>query len=155
MNDLSDADLQRMITSALHSDPRVDLNEIDVRVQQGVVYLSGEVDSAAERHAIQENIRSTGAAGSVVDELTLRNYVERTDEELRAAVKRALIRDKLIDAGSVEVYASDGVITLRGWVSSYAQKVDAESVTWWTPGVLSVVNRLELDGDGDTPDDIL
>lgn len=144
-----------MITSVLHNDSRVDMNEVNIRVQQGVVYLSGAVDSAAEKHAIHENIHATGAAGSVVDELTLRNYVERTDEELRSAVKQALIRDIFLDADTVEVDTAGGVVTLRGHVPSYAQKMDAETVAWWTPGVTSVVNRLDVDGLGDTPDDLL
>lgn len=154
LDNITDSDLHRMITSALQEDPRVDMNEVDVRVQRGVVYLSGEVDSAAERHAIQESIRSTGAAGSVVDELTLRNYVERTDDELRGAVKQALIRDISIDAGNVEIDTAGGAVTLRGHVSSYAQKMNAETVAWWTPGVINVTNRLDVDGLGDTPEDI-
>ena len=148
----NDRELEELIDKALSRDSRVDRGEIEVRVESGVVYVSGTVDSAAERRAAQEDIESA-AVDRVVDTLTLGNFVERTDEELKAAVQRALARDIAVDSQPISIHAEDGVIVLSGEVSSSAQKYAAEDVAWWTPGVTDVISHLEVDGVVEPPDE--
>lgn len=138
--------MQELIVSNLKRDSRIDIRELDVRVDNGIVYLSGSLDSAAERRAVQEDIMLTVEPDRLADSTTLRNFVERTDEELKFSVLRVLARDIVLDARYVEVAANDGIVTLSGHVSSYAQKSDVETVAWWTPGVVDVVSRLLVDG---------
>lgn len=148
-----DRKIEEMVTGVLEKDSRIDLSEIKVKVQDGVVYLSGTVDSAAERRAAREDLESASQIGEVVDELTLRNFIERTDVELVESVRRALIRDIMVEAGPIRVEAKDGVVTLSGRVESYAQKSAAENVAWWAPGVTNVISRLEVDGFHEPPDE--
>ena len=148
----SDSMVEELAKRALVNDSRVDVSEIQVKVLDGIVYLSGTVDSAAELRAVREDLMSAPEVSQVVDELKLRNYIERTDDELREAVKRSLIRDIDIDRRRIDIEAGRGIVTLRGWVPSYAQKLEAESVVWWTPGVIEVINRLEIDGQFDLPE---
>jgi len=148
----NDREMMDLIGDILSRDSRVDKGEIDVRVENGVVFVSGAVDSAAERRAAQEDIESTPAE-RIVNTLTLRNFIERTDEELVAAVKYALARDLAVDSAPVAVDAKDGVVTLGGTVASWAQKHAAEDVAWWTPGVTDVVSHIEVDGLVEPPDE--
>ena len=148
----NDREIEELIDKALSRDSRVDRGEIEVRVESGVAYVSGTVDSAAERRAAQEAIEST-PVDRVVDTVTLGNFVERTDEELKAAVERALARDIAVDCSPISVHAEDGVIVMAGKVSSSAQKYAAEDVAWWTPGVTDVISHLEVDGVVEPPDE--
>jgi osmotically-inducible protein OsmY len=143
---LIDSKVEELIKRSLQSDSRIDLSEIHVRVEDGIAYLSGMVDSAAERRAARENLQSTQQIERIVDELQLRNYVERTDPELRESVRQALIRDIDVDIRPIKVEAQNGVVTLTGKVDSYSQKTAAENIAWWTPGVTEVIDRMELDG---------
>lgn len=153
MRGTNDQRLEDTVNNALKKDPRIDMTEIDVWAEDGAVYISGTVDSAAERRAILENIESITGIGMVIDRLMLRNYVERTDEELRGAVKRTLMRDIVVDAHPINIDANAGVITLSGRVASFSQKMAAESITWWTPGVTDVISHLEVDGITEPTDD--
>ena len=153
MKCVNDQRLEEIISEILRRDARIDTTEINIGVEDGIVYMSGTVDSAAERRAILENIESIAGIGMVIDRLMLRNYIERTDDELKGAVKRTLIRDISVDAHPIDIAASCGVVTLSGRVASYSQKLAAESITWWTPGVTDVVSHLEVDGMGEPPDD--
>lgn len=153
MSVLNDQEIEELVALVFTNDSRIDPGEIDVQVQNGVVYLSGAVDSAAERRAAEEAAQSVPAVDGVVDRLGLRNFVERTDQELVAAVRRALLRDIVVDAGPVCVEAREGVVTLGGRVSSYRQKSAAENIAWWTPGVTDVVSEIEADGIGEPPDE--
>jgi len=149
---LTDHEMAELVEDALRRDSRVDRREIDICVENGVVFVSGEVDSAAERRAAQEDLESTPAQ-RIVNTLTLRNFVERTDEELRASVKQALLRDLAVDATLIVVDAREGVVTLAGRVGSSAQQYAAEDVAWWTPGVTDVVSHLHVDGVPEPPDE--
>lgn len=148
-----DSRVEQLVRNALMNDSRIDLSEIQVRVENGVVYLTGTVDSAAERRAAHEDLMSATEVEQVVDQLQLRNYVERTDEELAHCVRQALMRDIDVDPSSIVIGANNGAVTLSGSVSSYAQKLGAENVAWWTPGVTEVANRLDVAGGIEPPDE--
>ena len=46
---------------------------------------------------MEEDVETAARVEGVVNQITLRNYIERTDEELREAVRHALIRDASVD----------------------------------------------------------
>lgn len=154
MNELGDRGIEEAIRRFLAADTRVDVGEIDITVEDRTVFLSGKVDSAAERQAILEDVGAAGRVEAVVDQLVLRNFVQRSDDELREAVKHALARDIAVDANPVTVEASEGSVVLRGHVDSYSQKNNAEDVAWWTPGVTNVVSHLEVEDEEDIPADL-
>ncbi|MEN6357034.1 MAG: BON domain-containing protein [Armatimonadota bacterium] len=141
-----DRQIEELVTVALRNDSRIDLSEISVRVDDGVVYLSGTVDSAAEKRAACEDLQAATGIGRIVDQLAIRNYVDRSDEELQNSVRQFLVRDIDVDANPIDVEARGGVVTLKGRVASYAQKLEAECVAWWIPGVTDVISHLEVDG---------
>mgnify|MGYP000123800755 CR=1 FL=1 len=145
MRVLRDRELEQLALEVLERDSRVDPREVSVRVENGTAYVTGSVDSAAERRAVQEDLEAIAEVVRVVDMLTLRNYRDRPGEEIAASVKNSLIRDTTVDAGLISVTAEDGVVSLHGRVSSYAQKRAAEDVAWWTPGVTDVASFLQVE----------
>ncbi len=68
----------------------------------------------------------------------------RTDRQLYDAVKRQLDEDPEIRAHDIAVIASDGVITLTGFVDTYAEKVAAEHTVKRVHGVRGVANDVEV-----------
>jgi len=154
MNQIIDREIEQMVRRFLDNDPRIDTSEIDVRVEGGTVYLTGAVDSAAERHAIQEDIQAAADVEGIVNQLRLRNFVERSDEELVEEVKHALIRDISVDADPIKVVAKGGEVVLSGCVETLAQKNAAEDIAWWTPGVTDVISHLEIEETGKMPEDM-
>lgn len=153
MAEPTDREIKELIKRHLKDDPRIDLSEININVEGGVIYLSGMVDGAAERLAVQEDIEAVIKSPHVVDQIQLANYVQRSDDELRQTVKHSLLRDIMVDAAPISVDARDGVVTLSGIVSSYSQKTTAESIALWTPGVIKVINRIDVDGLAEPSDE--
>lgn len=154
MSQVTDRDTEAKIMHYVINDSRVDDREIEVHVEEGTVYLMGRVDSAAERQAVQEDVQAAAHGQDVVNQITLRNYVERTDEELREEVKHAIMRDGSVEIGRIEVGAGNGEVLLRGEIDSYAQKKAVENVVWWTPGVTNVISQLEVGMPGALPEDL-
>ena len=67
-----------------------------------------------------------------------------TDVRLRNAVVRQLDWDPEVDASAVGVAARDGVVTLTGFIDSYAGKLAAERVVKRVRGVRAVANDIKV-----------
>jgi osmotically-inducible protein OsmY len=65
-----------------------------------------------------------------------------TDRELQQHVLDALDWDPGVDAAAIGVSADNGVVTLRGDVSTYAEKQEAERVALRVYGVKAVANDI-------------
>jgi osmotically-inducible protein OsmY len=68
----------------------------------------------------------------------------RTDTQLHDTVRRHLDEDPEIGAHDIAVVASDGVITLTGFVNRLAEKLAAEQTTKRVRGVRAVANDIEV-----------
>ena len=78
------------------------------------------------------------------------------DANLQHMVLQELEWDPSIDASKIGVAASDGVVTLTGYVSTYADRMAAERVAKRVYAVRAVVNKIDvkLVGTGPTDFDI-
>jgi hypothetical protein len=65
-----------------------------------------------------------------------------TDKELKQHVQNALDWEPSLDAADIGVSVDEGVVTLRGNVGSYAEKVTAERVALRVYGAKAVANDL-------------
>jgi osmotically-inducible protein OsmY len=67
-----------------------------------------------------------------------------TDKEIRDAVLRELEWEPLVQSTEIGVSVKDSIITLSGFVDSYAKKYNAERAAKRVFGVKAVVNELEV-----------
>jgi osmotically-inducible protein OsmY len=67
-----------------------------------------------------------------------------TDKDLKQEVERALEWQPSVDAGDIGVSVEDGVVTLRGNVAGYAEKLGAERVARAIYGVKRLANDLVI-----------
>jgi osmotically-inducible protein OsmY len=70
--------------------------------------------------------------------------IMRSDSDIRRDVEDELRWDPDIDATDIAVNASNGVVTLTGFVRSYMQKYQAEANAKRVAGVVAVANDLEV-----------
>src|SRR6201995_1025639 len=68
----------------------------------------------------------------------------RTDSEIKRDVEAELQSDPAIDATDIAVAAKNGVVTLAGFVRSYAEKLEAEAAAKRVAGVVGVANDIEV-----------
>jgi Predicted periplasmic or secreted lipoprotein len=72
-----------------------------------------------------------------------------TDQELRQLVIDELEYEPSIDAADIGVAAENGVVTLSGHVTDYAQKTAAERAAWRVKGVRGIAQEIEVRLAGD------
>jgi len=73
---------------------------------------------------------------------------KKTDNEIKQQVLRELKWDSRIGWSQIGVEVMEGVVTLTGAVSSYAQKLAAQEAAHRISGVLDVANDVEVRPDG-------
>jgi osmotically-inducible protein OsmY len=142
----TDADLQLNVLAELAWDTRVGPNEIGVIVKDGVVTLTGWVDSYPKRLAAREAALRVDGVKAVADEIEVRllGVAARTDADIAAAARQALERDADLPVEHIDITVSKGVVTLQGEVDWWYQVEDAERVIGRLKGVRKVINLLTI-----------
>lgn len=139
-----DEEIQRDVLEELKWDARVQPNEIGVAVQDGVVTLTGWVDSYTKRWVAERAAHRVHGVKAVANDIEIRvpTSSQRTDTDIAAAAKRALEWDALVPAGAVQVTVSKGWVTLKGEVAWQYERVEAERAVRRLPGVVGVSNHI-------------
>jgi osmotically-inducible protein OsmY len=142
----TDEQLQRDVLAELKWDARVLPNEIGVSVKNGVVVLTGHVDSFYKKWAAEEAARRVRCVVAVANDLEVKlpSSSERTDEDIARAAVQALQADTLLGSKNLQVTVSDGWVTVRGEVDWNFQKEDAERLLRRLWGVKGVTNLITV-----------
>ncbi|MGH3463536.1 MAG: BON domain-containing protein [Kribbellaceae bacterium] len=142
----TDEEIQRDVLAELKWDARVQPNEIGVAVKDGVVVLTGWVDSFMKKWAAEDAAHRVRGVLAVANDIEVRlpTDAERTDADIAAAVTRALEYDAFVPIENLDVTVSKGWVTLRGEVAWQFQKRDAERAVRRLAGVRGVSNLIKL-----------
>jgi osmotically-inducible protein OsmY len=124
-------------------DSQVDASAIGVTVQDGIVSLTGFIDSYAGKLAAERAAKRTRGVRAVANDVQVRLRLDRTDPEIAADAAHILgMHDSLPD--SVQVVVCGGHLTLSGTVRALFQRTIAEDTVRHVRGVKGVMNRLEV-----------
>jgi len=151
VRDLPDPDVRAAIEGEFLTDSRVPFNAVDVEVSQGIVTLSGDVDTILARKRAVDLARTIKGVRAVIDKLNV-TPVPRSDGALRQDVERAMLMDPAADSYEVHVEAANGVVTLSGTVDSWQEKQIVQRVAEGVKGVKEVRNHVKFDLPTARPD---
>jgi osmotically-inducible protein OsmY len=142
----TDVQIQADVLAELKWDPRVVPNEIGVIVKDGVVTLTGWVDSYTKRWAAEDAAHRVRGVKAVANDIEVRlsSTDEKTDADIAKAVVRALEWDAFVPIEKLDVTVSKGWVTLKGDVEWQYQKQDAERVVRRLQGVKGVSNLITV-----------
>jgi osmotically-inducible protein OsmY len=142
----TDEDIQRDVLEELKWDSRVQVNEIGVVVKDGIVTLTGWVDSYMKKLAAEAAAHRVHGVKAVANDIEVRlpGSAERTDADLAKAVLDALRWDAAIPTDKIDVTVSHGWVTLKGEVEFGFEKRDAERAVQRLSGVKGVTNLITV-----------
>jgi osmotically-inducible protein OsmY len=140
----TDAQIQQDVLAELKWEPRLMPNEIGVIAKDGIVTLTGWVDSYTKRWAAEDAAHRVKGVKAVANDIEVRlsTVDEKTDQDIAKAVVRAIEWDALIPVDKLDVTVSKGWVTLKGDVEWQYQKQDAERVVRRIQGVKGVSNLI-------------
>ena len=142
----TDAELQRDVMNELKWEPTIHAVEIGVGVKDGVVTLSGNVDTYAKRWAADRAAKRVYGVKAVAEEIkvTPAGSWKRADKDIAEAATDVLGWNTWIPRDRVKVMVQDGWITLSGDVEWYYQKQRAEDAVRHLIGVSGVINSITI-----------
>lgn len=140
-----DRDIVKAVEDALLFDARVSSFNPDVSCSEGVVTLTGEVNSLSAKRAAEQDAKNTTGVVRVRNMLDVRPKPGLTDEEIEAKVDKAIKRDPYLMRKGITTTVANGKVHLYGEVDSYFQKYHAEPVVAKINGVVDVGNHLKVD----------
>jgi osmotically-inducible protein OsmY len=142
----TDAQLQQDVMNELKWDPTVKA-AIRVDVKDGVVTLSGYVDSYSKKWAADRAAaRVFGVKAVEAEEIQVRlpGSLKRPDESIARAATNALEWNVSVPQDRVKVQVQNGLVTLSGEVDWWYEKNAAETAVRHLIGVVSVSNGITI-----------
>ncbi|MEW2442703.1 BON domain-containing protein [Micromonospora marina] len=142
----TDRDIQSAVLDELTWEPRVGPDEIGVTVTEGVVTLTGRVDSYAKKWAAERAAHRVARVRAVANDLAVRidTAAGREDPEIAVAAVRALEWDAFVPIEALQVTVADGWVTLHGEVEWEYQRRAAERSVARLTGVRGVSNGIAV-----------
>jgi osmotically-inducible protein OsmY len=140
----TDEEIQKDVLAELKWDAQVQPNEIGVSVKDGVVTLTGWVDSYLKKWAAEDAVHRVAGVKAVANDNEVKLFGERTDPDIAEAAIRALQWDASVPADKIQVTVSKGWVTMRGEVNWNFEKQDAERVVRRLTGVNGVSNLITV-----------
>ena len=137
----TDADIARAALHHLEWNVLVP-KTVKVQVTNGWLTLQGEVEWQFQKGEAERAVRSYKGVKGVVNEIKVKSSVSASG--VKKQIEEAFKRNAEIDAGHITVEAINGTVTLRGNVSSWAEREEAERVSWAAPGVSNVKDLITI-----------
>ncbi len=141
---MDDASLRDRVELALHDDAGTTWLPVDVRVERGVVTLSGLLRDLGERRRVEQVVRAVPGVGHLVSDLATQSGETGGPARLEAQVMAALTRAEGVDERRITVNLVGDVIHLDGDQRSLESKLKAGEVAAAVPGVRQVQNDLQV-----------
>lgn len=142
----TDADLKRDVTAELAWDPAVNSTAIGVAVKDGVVTLTGHIDTFAQKQAAMRAVRRVSDVKAIAVEIDVKLAPDhkRSDTDIAVSAEQALKWNTLVPVDSVKLSVDHGWITLRGDVDWEFQRSTVEKAVRPLMGVVGVSNEMTL-----------
>jgi osmotically-inducible protein OsmY len=130
----------------LQWEPIIEATDIGVSVTDGVMTLSGYVDSFWKKWAAGRAATRVFGVKAVAEKIQVRlpGSLKRSDEDLARAASDALEWNVGVPHDRVKVQAQDGVVTLSGEVDWWHQKDAAEDAVRKLVGVVLLSNLITI-----------
>lgn len=143
-NDLkkTDTEIAHAIVNVLAWDIEVPDDKIKTRVDEGWVWIEGEVEWQYQKAAADRAIRYLAGVRGVTNLIKIKQSAFAP--EVRHRIEDALKRNAELDAKQITVETHDGKVVLRGSVRSWTEREDAERAAWSAPGVITVEDQLAV-----------
>jgi osmotically-inducible protein OsmY len=141
-----DKSVREDVIRELDWEPVIRSTEIGVGVKDGIVTLSGVVDSHAAKRAAEHAAARVRGVLAVSSQLEVQPVgpAERTDADIAWAAANTLAWNALVPKERISVSVSHGWVVLEGAVERRFQKVSAEDAVADLAGVRGVTNLIEL-----------
>lgn len=120
----------------------VPANRIDVKVERGIITLSGQVEWRFQKSEAAAAVAHLAGVAGVVNLIQVATLADAAD--VKDKIQRALQRSAELDASRITVQTDGGKVVLGGKVRAWYERGLAERAAWSAPGVSEVLDNIQI-----------
>jgi osmotically-inducible protein OsmY len=139
-----DVTLRRDVLAELEYDPSIDARKIGVAVEDGIVTLTGEVSTFAEKWNAERAVERVEGVRAIVNKIEVKIVGDYSDADIAREAADALRWNLMVPPGKVIPKVENGYITLTGEFNYDFQRRAAEKAVRYIPGVKGVINLITI-----------
>ncbi len=142
----TDSELKKDVLTELAWDPLVPETKIGVAVHEGVVTLTGHLETYAEKVAAQRAVEHVSGVKAIALEMEVvpQGLHKRSDTEIAMAVEHALGWNASVPKDRVKVTVEKGWLTLNGELDWNFQRRAVERMLRPLKGVVGITDNITL-----------
>jgi osmotically-inducible protein OsmY len=148
----TDQEIQTDVLTELRWDLGTPAKDIGVAVKDGVVTLTGTVDTYLNKWKAEQAAHRVIGVAAVANDTTVRTIGERTDSDIAVAAVHALKWNTGVPADKIHVTVDKGWVTVKGEVEWQYQKQEVERAIrplWGVKGVSNLITVKPLASPAD------
>ncbi len=142
----TDFQIQKDVMEEIKWDPLLTVSEIGVAVKDGIVTLSGHVDSYYKKMAAENATKKVFGVKALAEDIQvgISPNNKRTDTEIAEAIVNALRWHSVVQEEKIKIKVEDGVVKLEGEVEWEYQRTNIKSTVARIAGVCWVNNLITV-----------
>jgi len=142
-------DLQKDVQDAIKWEPLLNAAQIGVTAKDGVITLTGTVDSYSKKLEAEDAAKNVSGVKAVAEKITIKynDYGKKTDTEIADEILKAWKWNWEVPEGKIKVKVEQGWVTLEGEVAWNYQREAAKKIIKNHSGVMGVINNITIKTD--------
>lgn len=126
----SDSEIKQDVDNVLNWDPATAAYKLDTQVKDGVVTMSGEAGSWAEKELSEQVIKNVKGIKDIKNNVEIKYAQSRSDKEIQADIEAHIKSNPYVNREAIDIEVKDGQVFLSGSVDSLAEKSQAYHDSW-------------------------
>jgi len=145
----NNAELQKDVQDAIKWEPLLSAAEIGVTAKDGIITLTGTVDSYIKKTEAEDAAKNVAGVKAVVEKIDIKlaHWGKTTDAEVANEVLRAFKWNWQVPNDKVKVKVEDGWVTLEGELHWNYQREAAKDAIKNLTGVKGVSNNIKIQSE--------
>lgn len=141
--------LQKDVQEAIKWEPLLHPAEIGVTAADGVVSLTGTVDSFAKKKQAENAARNVAGVKVLVENIQVKlpDSKAKTDVEIGAEIISAFTSNVIIPQDTIKVKVENGWVDLDGELPWDYQREITENAIQFLPGIKGIFNNITINPD--------
>jgi osmotically-inducible protein OsmY len=142
----TNSELQLDVQNAIKREPLLSPAEIGVTVKDGIVSLTGTVDSYAKKMEAENTAKKVIGVKALVENIVIEfpNFWIKTDAEIATEVLNALNTNLTLPKDEITVIVEAGWVTLEGALTWDYQRESAKNMVQYLTGVKGITSKLKI-----------
>ncbi|QEM03591.1 BON domain-containing protein [Mucilaginibacter rubeus] len=142
----TDSQIQKDVMDELKWQPFLNSSAIGVAVKNGIVTLSGTVDTFSKKITAERAAKKVIGVKAIAEDIQIgvSPVYRKTDTEIAEAVLNALKWHSAVPDDKIKIKVEDGAVTMEGELEWEYQRVSAKTAIQDLTGVRSVINLITL-----------